>query len=725
MRQKHDKWIVLTSVDESTEQIKFLANIDQFQLLIVGNRQTNQNWTWKNVMFLNIKLQKQLGLKTLKTTTHNSYTRKNIGYLYAIQNGAKFIYDIDDNLSHIVSPIEYFNFKEYDYGLVFDSDAPKILNPYAHFGQPLIWPRGYPQSEIHKIHYNNYICGRRRASFVQQGVVNGDADVDAIFRLTKAKNYKKIDVKFDETSPSVQYPIYKMAPYNSQNTLFTYEAFWSLYMPKSVTFRLTDIWRSYWAQRLMWLINGTVSFYGPNAHQSKNSHSNLKDLNEEKEMHLKTENLVKFLFDWNCSHEKFYDCVLNLSEEMAKRDFWSFDEVESIKYWLEDLTQIGYIEPSIVEKRNENKISSLSQSLYLNASLIDADFKVRYTPKLQNIDFNITDDLPEKSITLEYLKRFCELSNFTLKYNIEQIVAKSKYLDVTLLITFNMEIRPFTIELTQHIFGSYFKNIIYCGKDINKVLSEKQGRHKKFDSYTFIDIDVSRGYFHYYCMTKAIEMNLNTKGFLLMSDDFLLKYWGLDKLNTSRIWFPQKLDCSLEFHALPANIEVWKWWLLDTGKKAYGNVLTQLNFLKKSKDFIQSPHGKILEKYIENVRLNSNLSMANISDYHDIICRNTYSDLFYIPKQLFESFHFISNIFRHFNVFLEMAVPGILGGLAEHSEMEIIRGSYPWLESLLNETFAKYDNLTFFHKSKLIFYNASELGNTFCKKFLQDKLNHF
>jgi hypothetical protein len=107
---------------------------------------------------------------------------------YAIQNGAKFIYDTDDNNRPIVHLNEYFNFNDYDYGLIVNANdkqisaASRVLNPYAHFGQPLIWPRGYPLGEIHKPHYNSYICGRRKRSFVQQGVVNGDPDCDAIFR---------------------------------------------------------------------------------------------------------------------------------------------------------------------------------------------------------------------------------------------------------------------------------------------------------------------------------------------------------------------------------------------------------------------------------------------------------------------------------------------------------------------------------------------------------------
>lgn len=92
------------------------------------------------------------------------------GYLYAIRNGAKFIYDTDDDNAPIHNLNDYFIFDEFGYGLIFDcQNSPRLLNPYAHFGQPLIWPRGYPLSEIHKNHHNQYICGKRKTSTVQQG----------------------------------------------------------------------------------------------------------------------------------------------------------------------------------------------------------------------------------------------------------------------------------------------------------------------------------------------------------------------------------------------------------------------------------------------------------------------------------------------------------------------------------------------------------------------------
>jgi len=56
-QNKHDEWIVITSINEPTDQIKYLANIDQFQLLVVGDKKTNQSWHWKNAIFLSIENQ--------------------------------------------------------------------------------------------------------------------------------------------------------------------------------------------------------------------------------------------------------------------------------------------------------------------------------------------------------------------------------------------------------------------------------------------------------------------------------------------------------------------------------------------------------------------------------------------------------------------------------------------------------------------------------------------
>lgn len=74
-----DKWIIVTSVNEPTEQIRKLASIKEFQLLVVGDTKTNQAWSYEGVIFLSIADQESLGLAIYPDIPFKSYTRKNIG----------------------------------------------------------------------------------------------------------------------------------------------------------------------------------------------------------------------------------------------------------------------------------------------------------------------------------------------------------------------------------------------------------------------------------------------------------------------------------------------------------------------------------------------------------------------------------------------------------------------------------------------------------------------
>ncbi|RNA10032.1 hypothetical protein BpHYR1_001385 [Brachionus plicatilis] len=351
--------------------------------------------------------QKNLQFKTFSTTPLNSYTRKNIGYLYAILNGAEFIYDTDDDNAPTIDLDKYFNFNDTEYGLIYDCQiSERIINPYAHFGQPQIWPRGYPLNGIKNIYNNSYVSGIRKMPLVQQGVVNGDPDVDAIFRLTKSMQYRKIDLYFDSSSPSFQIPLYKMSPYNSQNTLISYAGFWSLYLPQSVEFRLTDIWRSYWAQRLMWLINETISFSGPNAYQMRNAHNYLNDFEQEKSMYLKTEKLIDFLFDWKCVHSSFYACMIQLTADMASQEFWAKSEIKSVKNWIDDLILVGYVEPRIINFENK-----YLEMLKCEQKIGTFDYtRIRYTPNFQkSIESLNFETVPnEMESKAQYFTKFCK-----------------------------------------------------------------------------------------------------------------------------------------------------------------------------------------------------------------------------------------------------------------------------------------------------------------------------
>lgn len=50
---------------------------------------------------------------------------------------------------------------------------------------------------------------------------------------------------------------------------FCRDALWALRLPVTTTFRVCDIWRGYWAQRLLWDLGGALVFLPPTVFQVK------------------------------------------------------------------------------------------------------------------------------------------------------------------------------------------------------------------------------------------------------------------------------------------------------------------------------------------------------------------------------------------------------------------------------------------------------------------------
>ncbi|RCN47518.1 hypothetical protein ANCCAN_06415 [Ancylostoma caninum] len=92
-----DKWIVVTSINYPSEDVKRLASLKGWNLVVVADRKTPADWHYDNVHFLSMDYQQKLHFRLSVVSPENSYTRKNIGYLYAIKNGANWIYDTDDD----------------------------------------------------------------------------------------------------------------------------------------------------------------------------------------------------------------------------------------------------------------------------------------------------------------------------------------------------------------------------------------------------------------------------------------------------------------------------------------------------------------------------------------------------------------------------------------------------------------------------------------------------
>ena len=367
-----EKWIVITTVQLPTDAVRTMAAQPGWMVVAVGDKKTPAGWKLENCVFLSVERQAELGFNLHRLIPYRHYGRKNIGYLFAIQHGARVIYDTDDDNELIVDRLEEGFIIDFDK----ETDANNMLvylpsrsssakhkpplpvvNPYLHFGQKNLWPRGYPLSSIGMStvdEFNYRRAGPEMKPYVQQGLANGDPDVDAVFRLTRKRAGVKVDLTFDREAPPVTIPPGLMSPFNTQNTVIHHQAFWGLLVPVTTTFRVCDIWRGYWMQRVLWDVGGTLSFHKASVYQERNEHNYFFDHVDEFQLHNDSRRLVEFLLSWQPSPEvDLFSRIRDLGRKMAEGRFWKEEDALLVDAWLSDLQAIGY-KPPVIQRKNED-----------------------------------------------------------------------------------------------------------------------------------------------------------------------------------------------------------------------------------------------------------------------------------------------------------------------------------------------------------------------------------
>lgn len=334
-----DKWIIITSINYPTKAVKQLAQLPDWHVVVVADKKTPTDWYCQNVDLLTVEQQKQLPFRIIKLLPWNHYTRKNIGYLYAISKGARIIYDTDDDNYLINQTIRYQTPTAQT--PILDPTNRNTLNIYAYFGQPTVWPRGYPLQNI-LVPENESPSECSARPLIQQGLVNGDPDVDAIFRLTRELNFS-----FSNAPDILCLKKGTMCPFNTQSTIFHYDAFWGLIIPIATPFRVCDIWRGYITQRLLWDIGGSLGFTPPQVIQERNEHNYIHDFVDEIVLYTQADKLIDFLCSWRATQPTIDQRMIELIQALINKEFYKEKELELMRAWIDDLKDAGYIFPAI------------------------------------------------------------------------------------------------------------------------------------------------------------------------------------------------------------------------------------------------------------------------------------------------------------------------------------------------------------------------------------------
>jgi len=347
--EKCDKWIVVTSIFEPSEATKKMGDMTRrgWCFVVVGDMNAPPTYNGvEGVIYLTPELQRGLRYQIFDHIPWKHFGRKNLGYLFAIEHGAKVIYDTDDDNRLRELSIPILEGKVDAREPVQLSSMSHVFNPYHHFNSSCdpIWPRGYPLDEVQDFKDANELRGviLNRPPSVQQFLADVDPDVDAIYRLTRP-----LPCFFNGTHKPLVLPAGTFAPYNAQATVHLYEAFWGLLLPVTVHGRVSDIWRSYFTSKLLWMIDRRVGFIDPHVIHDRVAHDYLKDFQSEQKIYLQATALVNFLNEWSSNAPTFIGRMEHLWSELYARDFIEIADFKLMQAWIKDLQSVNYEFPRL------------------------------------------------------------------------------------------------------------------------------------------------------------------------------------------------------------------------------------------------------------------------------------------------------------------------------------------------------------------------------------------
>jgi hypothetical protein len=321
--------LVITTVQAPTEQVRRLAGLcRRWRLIAIGDEKTPRDWAVDGFEYLSLAEQLELGSRYAKLAPIGHYARKNIGYLLAVRDGAPIIAETDDDNAPLTGFLE--GLSEQVTGSVYEDSG--WVNVYALSGVPAAWPRGFPLTRIRE---NTAPAPALKESVrcpVQQYLVNGDADYDAIYRLTLGAEARFDDVAFALGRGS-------WSPFNSQATVWWPVAFPLMYLPATVTFRATDIIRSYVAQVCLHAAGMAVGFIGPGMLQERNPHDLMKDFEGELPVYLEGERLLDGVrrLDLPRAPHQMADSVRCCYRELVRSGYVEQGELVLLEAWLHDI----------------------------------------------------------------------------------------------------------------------------------------------------------------------------------------------------------------------------------------------------------------------------------------------------------------------------------------------------------------------------------------------------
>ena len=300
------------------------------RLVVAGDRKGPAAFELPDCDFLGLDAQRASGFALAQALPTGHYARKNVGYLHAIRAGAACLYETDDDNA----PLATWAPRAETVAAPRRVAGTGWTNVYRQFtDDPQIWPRGFP---LERLADPVAPCGAPGAPVrapIQQGLVNGSPDVDAVWRLTQ-------DRPFDFAARE---PVWlgagQWCPFNTQSTWWWPAAYPLLYVPSHCSFRMCDIWKSFVAQRCLWALGAGVAFHAPEVVQDRNPHDYRRDFEDEVPGYLRNARIAEILAGLALAPgaEAVADNLRACYAALAAERIFPPEESALVEAWLADL----------------------------------------------------------------------------------------------------------------------------------------------------------------------------------------------------------------------------------------------------------------------------------------------------------------------------------------------------------------------------------------------------
>lgn len=329
--------LIITSIatDQHPVLKKFADDCSKRQIpfIVIGDTKSPATFNLPGCDFWSVERQLTLPFELARITPTRHYSRKNLGYLLAIKNGSAEIVETDDD--NLPKP-EFWNKKDREnQAHLFEQTG--WVNVYHYFTKHVIWPRGFPLEELQKKQIPlSSLKNERTNCPIQQGLADENPDVDAIYRLTYP-----LPINF-ETTASLALGKNAWSPFNSQNTYWFKEAFALMYLPSFCSFRMTDIWRSYVAQRIAWECGWNILYHTPTVWQERNDHNLMKDFEDEIPGYSNNFKICAALQALNlkAGKEHIYDNLVTCYQTLIDIGVIGKEEMPLLKAWINDISKL-------------------------------------------------------------------------------------------------------------------------------------------------------------------------------------------------------------------------------------------------------------------------------------------------------------------------------------------------------------------------------------------------